>query len=168
MQEVGALALEQATTKKGENLPDHAAVTLASDGTKDAAQTLLQPVLMPTSARSAAAMHTKVSGVKPHASDGLFDPWRNRPHYARGFFWADNEPARVTLAVHTLSAPRLPGPPANELLNSIANHTIAMYPHLFAVVSPVNVDHLEELLATHPNCPFTLSLCAGFRKGFWP
>ena len=123
-----------------------------------------QPVLMTTSAQSATAMHTKASGVKPHASDPHFDRWHNRRRYAHGFVWADNEPMRVTLAVHTLSAPSLPGPPANELLNSTANHTIDMYPHLFAVVSPVNVDCLEELLATHPNRPFTLSLCAGFAR----
>ena len=72
------------------------------------------------------------------------------------------------LAIHTLSAPLLPGPPTNELLNSTAKHTITMHPHLFAVVSPVNVDCLEELLATHPNHLFALSLCAGFCKGFWP
>ena len=113
-------------------------------------------------------MHTKVSSVKPHTSDPHFDRWHNRPRYAHGFIWADNEPMRVTLAVHTLSAPPLPGPPANELLNSTANHTTTTYPHLFAVVSPVNVDYLEELLATHLNCPFTLSLCAGLCKGFWP
>ena len=70
---------------------------------------------------------------------------------ACGFVWVDNEPTRVMLAVHTLSAPLLPGPPANELLNSTVNHTIITYPHLFAAVSPVNVDCLEELLASHPN-----------------
>ena len=113
-------------------------------------------------------MHTKASGVKPHAIDPHFDHWCNSPRYARGFVWADNEPTWVTLAVYTLSAPPLPGLLANEILNSTANHTIATYPHLFAVVSPVNVDCLEELLATHPNHPFTLSLYAGFRKGFWP
>ena len=54
-------------------------MTLASDGTKDAAQTLPQLVPMPTFARSAAAMQTKASGVKPHASDPHFDRWHAMP-----------------------------------------------------------------------------------------
>ena len=141
---------------------------LESNGTKGATKTPLQLVPTLMSTQSTATMHTKVSGVTPHASDSHLDRWHNRLRYACGFVWAENEPAWVMLAVHTLLAPLLPGPPTNELLNFTANHTIAMHPHLFSVVSPVNVDCLEELLATHPNHPFALSLCPGFCKGFWP
>ena len=63
MREVGAPVLKQVTMKNGESLLDHATVMLASNEIKGAAQTPLQLVPTLTSAQSAAAMHTKASGV---------------------------------------------------------------------------------------------------------
>ena len=46
--------------------------------------------------------------------------------------------------------------------------TIRDNPHLFEIVTPINVDRFEELLASHPNTPFVQSVCTSFREGFWP
>ncbi|EIN03874.1 hypothetical protein PUNSTDRAFT_22768, partial [Punctularia strigosozonata HHB-11173 SS5] len=58
--------------------------------------------------------------------------------------------------------------PENELTNERALRTIASHAYLFRIVTPVNVDLFEELLATHPNQPFVESVVHGFRNGFWP
>ena len=44
---------------------------------------------------------------------------------------------------------------------------LSTYPHLFAVVTPILVDHLEALLSEHPNQPFTQSVFHGLCDGFW-
>jgi hypothetical protein len=46
--------------------------------------------------------------------------------------------------------------------------TIEENPHLFPIVTPINVDCFEELLATHPNQPYVKSVCTALREGFWP
>jgi hypothetical protein len=46
--------------------------------------------------------------------------------------------------------------------------TIQQNPSLFRIVTPIKVDRLEELLATHPNQPFVKSVCVSLREGFWP
>lgn len=56
----------------------------------------------------------------------------------------------------------------NELSNTVALRTIENYPHLFKIVTPINVDWLESLLATHSNQELTLSMCHGLRFGCWP
>jgi hypothetical protein len=43
--------------------------------------------------------------------------------------------------------------------------TICNNPHLFCIVTPIKVDHFEELLVTHPNQSFVKS---SLREGFWP
>ncbi|EIW83091.1 hypothetical protein CONPUDRAFT_25209, partial [Coniophora puteana RWD-64-598 SS2] len=62
----------------------------------------------------------------------------------------------------------LPRPPESEFRNKAATDTIRQNPALFKLVSPINVDRFEQLLAEHPNRPFVHSVCAGFRHGFWP
>ncbi|KAF8224517.1 hypothetical protein L208DRAFT_1410096 [Tricholoma matsutake] len=39
---------------------------------------------------------------------------------------------------------------------------------LFKIIMPINIDRFEELLITHPNCPFVNSVCRGLHEGFWP
>ena len=46
--------------------------------------------------------------------------------------------------------------------------TINSHPDLFKIVTPINVDRFESLLATHPNRLFVESVCKGLREGFWP
>lgn len=96
------------------------------------------------------------------------DRWARRPRYVRDLVWADDEPTRTTLAAWTESAPPLPSPPENELSNPIALRTIYDNPHLFKIVTPIDVDRLELLLSSHPNRPLVISICHGFRMGFWP
>jgi hypothetical protein len=49
-----------------------------------------------------------------------------------------------------------------------AEQTIRDHPELFAIVTPIKADRLEELLVTHPNRPLVESVVVGFREGFWP
>ena len=62
----------------------------------------------------------------------------------------------------------LPDVPPLELLNHTALSTLASHPHLFKIVTPINVDCLEKLLESHPNWPLVTSVCKGLREGFWP
>ena len=60
----------------------------------------------------------------------------------------------------------LPSPPASEFDNVEALDTIHSHPDLFAITTPINVDHFESLLSSHPNQPFVQSVCRGLREGF--
>jgi hypothetical protein len=55
-----------------------------------------------------------------------------------------------------------------ELANPQVSTTVNNHPDLFLIVTPINVDHFEQLLKTHPNQPFISSVCKGLREGFWP
>ncbi|CDO72461.1 hypothetical protein BN946_scf184980.g2 [Trametes cinnabarina] len=92
-----------------------------------------------------------------------------RPRRFRGFLWDQHDNHAVTpLATLSESMAALPSPPLSELQNTTALQTIRDHPHLFDVVSPLNVDRFQELLATHPNRALVDSVCRGFREGFWP
>ncbi|KIY44616.1 hypothetical protein FISHEDRAFT_21665, partial [Fistulina hepatica ATCC 64428] len=62
----------------------------------------------------------------------------------------------------------VPAPPPNELANHTALTTIETFPHLFPIVTPVNVDRFEALLRDHPNHLLVQSVCHSLREGFWP
>jgi hypothetical protein len=62
----------------------------------------------------------------------------------------------------------LPHPPPEEFANPDAVSTIENNPLLFKIVTPINVDHFEQLLSTHPNQPFVQSVCTSLRERFWP
>jgi hypothetical protein len=49
-----------------------------------------------------------------------------------------------------------------------ALETISRHPHLFQIVTPINVDRFEANLTNHPNQPFVQSVCTALREGFWP
>ena len=80
----------------------------------------------------------------------------------------------VGTAPVTLSATRsetlrpLPRPPESELTNVHACQTIHEHPHLFKVVTPIDVDRFDAALASHPNWPLVESVVTGLREGFWP
>ncbi|KAJ7029524.1 hypothetical protein C8F04DRAFT_962734, partial [Mycena alexandri] len=61
----------------------------------------------------------------------------------------------------------LPRPPQSEYTPA-ALKTLAEHPHLFRIVSPIDVNVFESLLADHPNQPFVRSVVAGLCEGFWP
>jgi len=46
--------------------------------------------------------------------------------------------------------------------------TIKDNPNLFKIVTPIDINKFEELLALHPNYPFVESVCRGLYGGFWP
>ncbi|KZS92195.1 hypothetical protein SISNIDRAFT_400947, partial [Sistotremastrum niveocremeum HHB9708] len=50
----------------------------------------------------------------------------------------------------------------------VIQRTLRDNPSLFKIITPINVDRFEQLLASHPNRPLVQSVCAGFRDGFWP
>ena len=74
----------------------------------------------------------------------------------------------MTLAAYTEIMPALPSPPENELNNEAAHATIRLHPHLFHLITPVNIDRLEYYLSSHPNHALTHSIILGFREGLWP
>ena len=53
----------------------------------------------------------------------------------------------------------LPSPPASKFDNLEALATIQSHPHLFCIVTPINVDRFQSLLSSHPNQPFVKSVC---------
>jgi hypothetical protein len=98
-----------------------------------------------------------------------------RPKYLRYNLWSSEEDANFgntaappCLADWTETAKPLPSVPMKELANIHAMSTIRDHPHLFSIITPINVDRFEELLETHPNRPFIESVCRGLREGFWP
>lgn len=82
-----------------------------------------------------------------------------KPRYARDLVWAREECPRVVLALATESEQPVPSPPSNELNNTITLKTIHDNPHLFKIVTPINVDLFQSYLVDRPNQPFVLSVC---------
>src|SRR6202522_4109674 len=93
-----------------------------------------------------------------------------RPKYLERSVWTDVDvsPSYSPTAWGTLSDDPLPRPPPEEFANVGAVTTIHENPHLFRLITPINVDRLEKLLESHPNVPFVKSVCISFREGFWP
>jgi len=73
------------------------------------------------------------------------------PKYLRYNIWNEGEHFSHSSADWTETATPLPLIPASELANPIATKTINENPHLFDIVTPIFVDHFEELLQSHPN-----------------
>ena len=91
-----------------------------------------------------------------------------QPKYLRYNLWGADQGLPITIAEWSESAAPLPRPPQAELENPLVKSTLATYPHLFSVDTPINVDRLETFLADHPNRPFVDSVLVGLREGFWP
>ncbi|KAF8579934.1 hypothetical protein K439DRAFT_1648342 [Ramaria rubella] len=66
------------------------------------------------------------------------------------------------------TAEPLPPVPATEHSSVLINQTLNLQPHLFYIVTPINIDKFEALLSSHPNQPLVNSVCRGLREGFWP
>ena len=56
----------------------------------------------------------------------------------------------------------------DEFNNTEAITTIANNPHLFKIITPINVPRLRELLTSHLNQPLADSVAIGLYYGFWP
>jgi hypothetical protein len=97
-------------------------------------------------------------------------PNLKRPRYLDRSVWTDvdDTPIISPTACCTMTDDSLPRPPAEEYENHDALSTIKSNPHLFRIVTPINVDRFEQLLSSHPNKPFVQSVCTSLREGFWP
>ncbi|KAF8584363.1 hypothetical protein K439DRAFT_1284925, partial [Ramaria rubella] len=62
----------------------------------------------------------------------------------------------------------LPLVPTTKRSSVPINQTLNLQPHLFHIVTPINIDKFEALLHSHPNQPLVNSVCRGLREGFWP
>jgi hypothetical protein len=125
------------------------------------------PACMRISAPSVAAML-----IRPESAKGegvAIECWPCRPRYACELYWDDDMHDRhISLTMWMETAALLPPPLADQLTNAIALHTLATAPHLFKIITPIDVDHLHNLLQSHPNRPLITLICRGFRLGFWP
>jgi hypothetical protein len=93
-----------------------------------------------------------------------------RPKYMLRSVWTDADTSHhlSPTACCTLTDEPLPRPSPEEYTNKGAVATINKNPHLFKIVTPIDVTRFEELLETHPNKPFIRSVCISLREGFWP
>ena len=91
-----------------------------------------------------------------------------RPRYLHYNLWYPDARVTPTIAKWSEMAVPLPAPPMAKINDLVACQTIAENPSLFKIVSPINMDRFQELLANHPNPLFVDSVCAGLRRGFWP
>jgi hypothetical protein len=136
---------------------------------KEGARTPLEPAptdtpalsVVPTTIRSESVSH-------PSLVNDWWARWGNKPRYARKFIWDVDEKVKLTSAQATFFYPPMSSVPDNEFTNTAACHTLDTNPHLFKIVTPINVDLFESYLSTHPNRPFVDSVCYGLRHGFWP
>jgi len=96
---------------------------------------------------------------QPNAKNDTLEPWATRPRYLRSYVWPDEQPSSVPSALATEYMLPVPSPPANELSNFPAIHTIQQHPHLFKIITPINVDLFESYLLQHPNRSFVQSVC---------
>ena len=118
-----------------------------------------------TCAPSAEAIHTWPQNARQRFED---QKWESQPIYARNFVWIYNELPHMTLAAYTEIMLALPSPPENKLNNEAVHATIHDHPHLFQLITPINIDHLEHYLSLHPNQALTRSTILGFCQCFWP
>lgn len=124
-----------------------------------------QGVATVTSAQIAEqSIHSKIT-----PADQIKEAKALRPRYLRGFAWRwDEERLEMPAAHRSLYARPLPRPPATVLAASHFSQAVVSAPHLFDIVTPIDLNEFERLLGTHPNRPFVDSVIVGLREGFWP
>ena len=84
------------------------------------------------------------------------------------FIFRVDDASRTPSATYMESAPAVPDVPSADYHYVEVTNTITLYPHLFRIITPVNMDHFELLLHNHPNSELVSSVCCGLRAGFWP
>ncbi|KAF7783258.1 hypothetical protein Agabi119p4_2634 [Agaricus bisporus var. burnettii] len=92
-----------------------------------------------------------------------------RPKYLRYNHWdLDGRPSPSVMS-WSEKAEALPSPPNLPFDHAIMS-TIRGHPHLFQIVTPLNVHIFRQVLikSKHPNPDFCNSVCDGFVRGFWP
>ena len=91
-----------------------------------------------------------------------------QPKYLRHNIWEGDDFFSKSSADWSEMAKPLPMISKAELMNPVVLKTIHENPQLFDIVTPININHFEELLKSHPNQPFVKSVCRGLHEGFWP
>ena len=89
------------------------------------------------------------------------------PRFLRGFLWDGSDYSVSPTALATLHDDPLPVPPLSEF-SPDATSTLTAFPHLFKIVTPINVSVFHSLLRSHPNPSFVDSVIHGLTHGFWP
>ena len=81
--------------------------------------------------------------------------------------WTDLDLRISHAALWTEDTLLLPSVPLEEFKNMEAINTIFSNPHLFKIVTPINISCFKELLSSHPNRSFVDSVIYGLSYGFW-
>lgn len=97
----------------------------------------------------------------------LFGVEPGEPTFQRGLLWTLEEVGQSPTAQSTLNDKPFPRPHRRESRAEVLD-TIERYPHLFKIVTPINVPAFERLLRNHPNKDFVKSIVIGLKEGFWP
>ena len=157
------LALEHPTMQKGRTEAQEVqqrSEMLAEGIMRGAAPTCQPLVPMHMSVLNAEATDMSLPTVT--RTDASVDHWAHCPHYARDLVWDEALMHHMTLMQFTEIAHPLLSPPDDKLNNQVVLGTIAHNPHLFKLVTPINVNLFESFLTTHPNWPFVSPVCCGF------
>ena len=112
------------------------------------------------------------------SNDRISKLWRNEPLHLsglepgectlqRGLLWSSQDVVHSLTAQFTETDKPLPRPPSNEFRPEVMK-TINRHPHLFKIVTPINIAAFEKCLRSHPNPSFVESVVAGLKEGFWP
>ena len=123
-------------------------------------------------------MGDAASSMSAPGADEVAMLWRNAPlhlislepaslKFHRGLLWSHDKQGHSPTATSTIFDSPLPCPSSDEFQPEILS-TISSFPHLFKIVTPINVQRFELLLQSHPNRPFVNSVLAGLQEGFWP
>ncbi|KAF8994747.1 hypothetical protein BDQ17DRAFT_1366509 [Cyathus striatus] len=95
------------------------------------------------------------------------EPFGSHPSYLRGLQRFSSSFSLSPVVSYTYHAkPPLNVPPEVQT-DPVIHSVIDSNPSLFAIVTPINVDVFECYVSSHPNRPFTLSVCEGLQHGFW-
>lgn len=92
----------------------------------------------------------------------------NIPKYLRYNYYNYSMPLLRTLVQWSLTAKPLPILSSDKLSNTRATKTLAEHPDLFKIITPINVNLFQQLVTSHPNQPFVVSVIKSLKEGFWP
>ncbi len=81
-----------------------------------------------------------------------------RPRFMRFIFGVGDIGCTLS-ATYTESAPAVPDVPASDYRYANITNTIQSYPHLFSIITPINVNYFEQLLHNHPNTKLIHLVC---------
>ena len=134
-----------------------------SKGTEDAPQSASTG----SNSKSSTTQDERIAKLWSNAPLHLFGVEPGEPTFQRGLLWTLEEVGQSPTVQSTLNDKPFPRPHAREKRAEVQD-TIKRYPHLFKIVTPINVPAFEKLLKTHPNKPFVRSIVVGLKEGFWP